>query len=83
MKLLTKTYNLKNEQKTALKLANKQVNKVEKLIKKYKNKFKRAVNSKKQVIYSAVIVGLELELTQALKDQKTITNYYKRMLGGV
>ena len=83
MQLFRKQYDIKTEQKQALKLANKQVKKVEKLLRKYTGKFKRAIDTHKKLVYSAVVTGLEIELTQALQDQKTIQHYYKRMLGGV
>ena len=77
---LFKNYSLKNEQKQALKIANKNINKLHKLVNKYQKKALKAKETKKQLIFNAVVYGLNLELEQAYKDLKTITIYYNRLL---
>lgn len=83
MKLLTKTYNLKNEQKQALKIADKTINKLNKQIDIYTKKFKSAKkqkNLKKCLVYSTVITAIEIELETAIRDKKTIEKYYNNLI---
>ena len=80
MKLFSKHYNIKTEKKKAIKMAEKQVTKCQKLIDKYHKKFKRTNDTRKMLMYSAIKTAYELELETALNDLKQIKDYYKRMI---